>query len=30
MLQIARNLCDVEDAALCEGKKLIVDRDAQY
>jgi transposase InsO family protein len=30
MLQIARNLCDVEDSVLTQGGKLIVDRDAKY
>ena len=30
MLQIARNVCDVEDGMLAGGKTLIVDRDAKY
>jgi len=30
MLQVARNLCDVEDGVLTRGRKLIVDRDAKY
>jgi hypothetical protein len=30
MLQVARNLCDVEDGVLRQGRKLIVDRDAKY
>ena len=30
MLQIARNLCDVEDGVLREATKLIVDRDTKY
>jgi transposase InsO family protein len=30
MLQIARNLCDVDDGVLTQGRKLIVDRDAKY
>jgi transposase InsO family protein len=30
MLQIARNLCDVEDGVLTQGRKLIIDRDAKY
>jgi putative transposase len=30
MLRIARNLCDVEDGVLTQGRKLIVDRDAKY
>jgi putative transposase len=30
MLQIARNLCDVEDGVLTQGRKLIVDRDTKY
>jgi transposase InsO family protein len=30
MLQIARNVCDVDDGMLTRGRKLIVDRDAKY
>ena len=30
MLQIARNLCDVEDGVLREATKLIIDRDTKY
>jgi len=30
MLQIARNVCYVEDSVLSKGKKLIIDRDAKY
>jgi len=30
MLQMARNLCDVEDGVLSEGRKLLIDRDAKY
>ena len=30
MLQIARNACDVDDGVLSEGRKLLIDRDAEY
>ena len=30
MLQMARNLCDVEESVLSEGKKLLIDRDAKF
>jgi transposase InsO family protein len=30
MLQVARNVCDVEDGVLRQGGTLIVDRDAKY
>jgi hypothetical protein len=30
MLQIARNLCDVEDAVLRAATKLLIDRDTKY
>ena len=30
MLQMARDVCDVDDGVLSEGRKLLIDRDAKY
>ena len=30
MLQLARNVCDVEDGVLSKGRKLLIDRDVKY